>query len=374
MVVSGQAAAGKTGCPACEKKAVDIFALPFPSFKHLDFTEFFPAPTRIGRCAECGHVFLEANERRQRLMRTMFEDASYLRHDESHRVIVPGEAEPVSAPRLQARLLAPRLPQRPAICDIGCWNGALLGEFSRLTDARDLCGFDVIRHPLFPKERPYRFSTGMLSTLDGVFDLIVLSHSIQYVEDLSALFSVIRQRLAPFGTVYVQVPDFTRKPCSLLLGDLRSHFTTTTVANLFRIMGFEPTQVVQAVFPRDVAMTATQAPPREEATRTNVNELSSAITRIGDLADSVAALPSGGRLAVLGTTIEAAFVESLMPSRVEYFVDENPSKIESGFHGKTVASPDSVKAGDLVVVPMGDAGAGICRRLRERYLGTYVSV
>jgi SAM-dependent methyltransferase len=351
-----------------------VSLLPYPSFRHMDFAQLLPAPTPIGRCAGCGHVFVPAGEERAELVRGIFADPAYLAHEEAHRVTVEGRPQPVAASRVQAELLAPGLPPQPAILDIGCWSGALLSEFAALGAPRDLCGFDVVAHPRFPSASPFRLVTGSLDRIAGLFDLVVLSHSIQYIRDLAHLFAQLRRLLAPSGRVFVQVPDLAAKPCSLLYGDVYSHFTARTLAGVFSARGFATKPVAGTPFPRDVLMLAEIAEDDRHGEAPAADELDNAIGRIAALANGLAPLPPARRVAVLGTTVEAALVESQLGARIAYFVDENPAKLAHGFHGKPVRAPGEVASGDLVIVPMGEAGRRIAERLSKRYEGTYVAV
>src|SRR6185295_7215096 len=115
----------------------------------------------------------------------------------------------------------------------------------------DLCGFDVSERPSFPRGAPFRFVAGDLRRVDGMFDLVVLSHALQYVPDLAALFEQIGARLAPGGAVFIQVPDFGQKPAALLFGDLFWHFTPEILSTVLRRQGFAAEPVQTAWFARD---------------------------------------------------------------------------------------------------------------------------
>ena len=96
-------------------------------------------------------------------------------------------------------------------------------------NAIDLCGFDVAERPQFPKSGVFRFVSGEISDVEGEFDLITLSHSMQYIKDIVCLFEQINRLLKPCGKVFVQVPNYSLKPCSLLLGDLFYHYSELNI-------------------------------------------------------------------------------------------------------------------------------------------------
>ena len=77
-------------------------------------------------------------------------------------------------------------------------------------------------------------------------------------------------------------------------------------------------------------------------------------------------------LGVLGTTSAAAFVDSIVPSNVQFFTDENPKRIGLNFHSKEVVCPSSLRNGDVVAIPYGDVSMQIKERFSKKYNGQFV--
>ncbi len=103
------------------------------------------------------------------------------------------------------------------------------------------------------------------------------------------------------------------------------------------------------------------------------DEVRACLDHVAALARRLAAIDAGP-VAVFGTTIEAAFAESILGPRVSYFVDENPGRIGTTFHRKPVVHPASVSANDRVVVSLGGPGTEVARRLAATHAGTYLVV
>jgi SAM-dependent methyltransferase len=291
-----------------------------------------------------------------------------------HMVAAEGFPEPVSQAVLQAKLLAPVLPLQARILDIGCANGALLRAFADQGGAGDLCGFDVSERPSFPRGAPFRFVAGDLHRVDGAFDLVVLSHALQYVPDLAALFEQIRARLAPGGAVFIQVPDFAQKAAALLFGDLFWHFTPEILSNALQRLGFAAEPMQSAWFPRDVLALARPRPAVRDTTAFADRALADAIAALRRMADALAKFPAAQQTGVLGTTIDASFAAWLLGSRVTFFVDENPEKIGGTFRGLPIVAPGKVGTSAAVAVPLGPAGARISARLARENPGQWIAV
>jgi SAM-dependent methyltransferase len=247
----------------------------------------------------------------------------------------------------------------------------LLSEIAQIVDASDLCGFDVGERPQFPRGHPFRFVSGRLADVTGSFDLITMSHSIQYVRDIDGLFADIRRLVKPSGKIFVQVPDFSVKPASLLLGDLYYHYTRAIIDNVLRHAGFQAQFLTVDYFPRDVLVIASQQPLETFGYAASADELSAALSRLADFKERVQQFATLDGVAVLGTTIDAAFVDECLSSKVTFFVDENPRKAGTTFHGKAVVHPRAVAEDDVVLIPMSMSGSAIRDRLSTQYRGQY---
>ncbi len=373
--MNDQANHEEVACPLCKGGDTEVTVMPYPLFRHIDFAEFHPGPNRIARCPSCGLVFRVVDDGEQRAIEAIYQSDEYVKHEEPHMLVIEGQDEPLPLARVQARLLAPYL-KAPgvSVLDIGCFDGQLLFEIGKICDVCDLCGFDVAARPQFPRGKPFRFVSGKLSEIEGSFDLITLSHSIQYVRDIHVLFENIRRLLKADGRVFIQVPDFSVKPSSLLLGDLNYHYTREILGNICRRMAFKAQFLDADCFPRDILAIASRGASAAQVAATMQDDLHGGVERIAELVRRLEELASETTVGVLGTTIDAAFVDQCLGARVAFFVDENPGKVGKTFHGKRIMHPRSVRTADLVLIPMGASGDAIGARLRTIYRGTYVCV
>ena len=362
-------------CPLCSEKHPGINILPYPLFRHMDFSIFHPGPNRIGRCRRCGLVFRIIDDGGQQEIDAIYRSEDYLKHEEPHTLVLDGQEEPVPMSRIQAGILSPFLNVKTAsVLDIGCFDGQLLSEIGKVCDASDLCGFDVGERPQFPRRKPFRFVSGRVAEINGSFDMIIMSHSIQYIRDIHSLFEDIRKLLKPDGKIFIQAPDFSAKPASLLLGDLYYHYTREIIDNILRYMGFQSRFLEIDYFPRDILVIASPGVPASSGCAVTDDDLGAGLSQLAELAGRLERLVTSEVVSVLGTTIDAAFVDQCLGSRVAFFVDENPRKVGKTFHGKPVVHPRSVADNDVVAIPMGATGEAIRDRLSRQYPGSYQCV
>lgn len=97
----------------------------------------------------------------------------------------------------------------------------------------------------------------------------------------------------------------------------------------------------------------------------NANYYKNIISRLNNISH-----PS--KICCLGSTINAAFVELVMKGKIDYFVDENPNKIDTVFYGKKVLHTENLKNSDLDILPYGKTNEIIKTRFEQKYKGQYL--
>ena len=309
------------------------------------------------------------------MINAIYGSEEYMKHEEPHTLVVDGYDEPVPASFIQAKLLLPVLSGKcPAVLDIGCFDGRLLAEIGKIISASNLCGFDVGERPRFPDSPEFRFVSGNMELITGQFDLILMSHSIQYIHDMHDLFRHLRRLLKPDGRVFVQVPDFSVKPCSLLLGDLYYHYDRTIMQGIFGYMGFDVYFLDNPYFPKDILVIASPERKKNTPALSQDSHFNTCLNGIAEMAERLVGLETFNRLGVLGTTIEAAFVSHYLGARISFFVDENPKKVGTTFLGKPVLHPNQLTDNHQTILPYGKSGFMIERRFKRLYQGSFTIV
>ena len=366
---------GSDLCPACGAAETRFHDFPFPLFRHLDFVRIVTDKVILGECGSCGIIFRVARAETLQDIDALYLSDLYAAHDEVHAISVPGRSAPVPASSFQAEALAGCLPETPPrILDFGCFNGRLLHDFSLLRPDAILVGYDVAVRTGFPQGEAFTFYSGDWRDIEGPFDLVCMSHSIQYVREIADLLDRIHLWLSPAGRIFVQTPDVLKKPCALLLGDLHYHFSGETLAKLMSDRGFAMETLEDMPFPRDITLLgrvdgrvaggAPRGMPVLETAYNHVQALSGAITaRAGEEFDGI-----------LGTTIEAAFVDEELGARTRFFVDENPERIGQTFRGRPVLHPADVTAGSSVLVPLGSQAERVAERLSATFPSRFVAL
>jgi SAM-dependent methyltransferase len=365
-----------TICPLCKSTDIKITILPYPSFRHMDFSTFHRGSNRIAQCLSCSIVFRCDDEEKEKMITSIYKSHEYEKHEEPHTLVVDDYNEPVPASFIQAKLISSLLSDKSsAVLDIGCFDGMLLSEISKIANVSDLCGFDVAERPQFPTGANFRFISDNLESIHGKFDLIIFSHSIQYIQNIQLLFDRIRALLKANGKLFIQVPNFSLKPANLLFGDLYYHYTPDILGNILQTMGFKFEFLNNNYFPRDILAIATLTDIKDKK---NISDKSFdiCVSRLSEINKQLTQFTNTSScfMGVLGTTIDAAFVDNCLGTCISFFVDENPRKVGTSFHGKPILHPNQLTNKHHTILPYGESGLMIKKRFKSLYQGSFIVV
>jgi SAM-dependent methyltransferase len=164
-------------------------------------------------CDRCGFVYADTTVSQKDY------DIFYtkLSKYEDKKTATGGGESPYDAARIQktAECIAEFLPDKSVrILDIGCANGGLLGYLKKL-GYNNLCGLDP--SPICAETTKQKYDietyTGSMFELPhslGVFDVIILSHVLEHIQDVSTALTNLKDILDKNGILYAEVPDAKR--------------------------------------------------------------------------------------------------------------------------------------------------------------------
>ena len=364
-------------CPICQETGWESIELPYSLFRHMDFATIKDGG-RIGRCHRCQALFVVVDQHDVARIEDQFSaDAYATSHQTAQTIQVAENKEPLTRSRLQADIIAEAFPSAVSrVLDIGCFDGRLLRELGEHFPEADLHGFDVNPYleDHFRDDPHVHFWAQDLDKVAGRFDLICMSHSMMYIADTAALMGRLTQLLTPDGVVFIQAPDITHNPYSLLFCDTYYHYTPQILINVLGHFGFEFTTWETDLFPREVVGFAGRIRNDDSLPYREDVQIHESLRTLKRTAESLMEIDNEGTSTVLGTTVNAAFVDSILKDRIAYFSDENPAAVGTRFRGKNVVHPSTVPKSDLMIMPYGEGGPGIAKRFSVSYEGRYQCV
>ncbi len=364
-------------CPACSSSNIGLINIRYALFRHMDFTAIRDSG-RIGRCRRCQLLFNAVDENAIVHVDNLFRSEAYSQSGQTnHTLMVNDYKKPVTRSLLQAELLRKVLQRRqPSILDIGCFDGRLVAELDRRLESAELHGFDVSEHfrSAFPRKKNFHFWSSRLENVQGKFDLICMSHSIEYITDITRLMKQVKRLIKPDGLLFVQTPDISKNPCSILLGDQFYYYTSNILKNILGYHGFEFSSIDNEWFPREMIGIARLAPHRNFGGYLEDLEIYRCAAYLDNAASNFREIMSRGRIGVLGTTVNAAFVNSVLGSRIDFIVDENEKKVGTVFCEKLVKHPRSLIDTDLLIMPYGETSRQMKQRFEQKYNGQFICI
>jgi len=154
------------------------------------------------------------------------------------------------------------------------------------------------------------------------------------------------------------------------MGDQSFIFTETSLKNVLGTFGYKVELVKNDYFPRELLISAGKnelgsLDSYEESNlfEENIETINYVKKQLGNI--------KGNSLTVLGTTVNAAFVDEIIGKRIQFFVDENLSKPGKKFRGKNVVHPRKLNNTIHTILPYRESGIKIKERFEKLYKGTF---
>jgi len=350
-------------CPICENINVDVlhtqrFALPdgHPLSDGYD----------VVCCVSCGFVYADTGVTQEAY------DLFYAQYSkyEDQKTGTGGIEKEWDRIRLEgtAGIIAAFLNNTDAsILDVGCANGGLLKSLKELGYMRNF-GIDPSPECVENTKR-----LGVDAEVGSLFqplnheqfDCIILSHTLEHVQDLKQAAQWIYSALAADASIYVEVPDaaryadFVDAPFQDFNTEHINHFSMTSLKSYLRANAFEPLEWGERV----IAASANKPYPaifcfakRSEEKAKIVkdielkNEIQRYISKSRAILDEIevrlgAMLSHARRVIVWGTgqlAMKLLVETSLAQAEIAVFVDSNPINQGKFLRGVQVISPESV--------------------------------
>jgi hypothetical protein len=176
--------------------------------------------------------------------------------------------------------------------------------------------------------------------------------------------------LAPGGTLFVEVPDIETSPFDLMVADHRTHFTRATLGMLAARAGIKPRYLDNKLLPKENTLLAHRGTrPRQvpAAPGPGHDIVTRTLGWLEDVLDAATRLTSQrSGIGIFGTSISAMWLYGAVRDKVDFFVDEDHSRIGQEFDGRPIRAPQDVPLGAIVFVPL---ASGVAERVIARLRG-----
>jgi len=349
-------------CPICENKKVDIlhsqrFVLP----EGHPLSEGY----NVVCCQSCGFVYADTTVTQEAYDHFYAQYSKY----EDKKTGTGGVDNPFDLKRQQdtARQIADFLHDPKAnILDVGCANGGMLLALREL-NYHSLCGIDP--SPACVENTRLLGIEAHIGSLfqpfqENAFDCVILSHTLEHVQDVRTALTWIENRLKPNGVLYIETPDAARyedfiyAPFQDFNTEHINHFSLTCLENLMQIHGFSLSSggakdlvagvdlFYPAVFGFWKKTTKSENLPmnKDHALRIRIEEyIRSSRQMMAAIELSIAQMLNEKRPIIVWGTGQLAMKllaeTSLAHAEILAFVDNNPINHGKSLLGKSIISP-----------------------------------
>ena len=247
------------------------------------------------------------------------------------------------------------------IIDVGCGNGVLLKAFGQLNNNWDLYGHELsdLNEPHLKKIDGFKkLYTGYPMRFTDKFDVITLIHSLEHFPDPLAGLVSLKKHMAQDGCLFVQVPNVLETPFDLVVADHASHFNKYDLDNLVKKSGMHCSLIADNWVKKELSLIATldendtfftkKVNPKEIIARINKN----VAWLINVIEQAKISSKSSKRFGIFGTSIASMWLFGELGFNVDFFVDEDPSRIGRELHGKRIYGPKEIPSDSVVYLAL----------------------
>jgi hypothetical protein len=178
----------------------------------------------------------------------------------------------------------------------------------------------------------------------------------------------LRRRARNGALLLVQVPDWTENPFALAIADHATHFTPAILEQVARRVGWEPVATPGQVVPKELTLLArasgdwTASNKVDEEVESRLDERLSWLRGVRRQAQDIR--QNAANFGIFGTAVAGTWLAGAPDIEVEFFVDEDPSRIGAKHLGIPIISPGDAAEGSDVFVGMAPA---VSKRLAGKH-------
>jgi hypothetical protein len=303
-------------------------------------------------CADCGHLSTESFPESGAYYDGQYDTVS---GEDDDLLGVAPDGRPVFRVEQQCARTLELIDVAPRgrVLDFGCGHGVFLRRFLEQRPNWAAFGYEV-------SERYARDDVYIGELPDERFDLITSFYVFEHVEHPAETARELARRLSDDGTLVVAVPDTLVNPIDVLAADHLSHFGERSLRAVFDRAGLAITALSRTAMP-GTWLAAAKRTDAEVSVATSGGIGGDASSLGGYWASAERALKSAtGALdappesvAIYGAGVYGAYMKmrsSLPSDAVRCFVDRNPRKHGTTFHGLPVHDLDALTGIDIVLM------------------------
>ena len=339
----------------------------------------WPSGGRLFVCETCGAIQKTPDATWLDEIRRIYKAYQiYHLSDGAEQVIFSQDGTPTPRSRTIVDFVVSNLSHRETghLIDLGCGNGSALANFSRALPGWKFDGSELSDQVLPRLREIPGFETLHTGTINKTYDVVSMIHSLEHMVSPGDTLAQAAALTRADGTVFVEVPDVETSPFDILVADHLTHFTRDTLGYLAGCASLDVAVLRNTLLRKEITLLAhrgakTAAKLEPLSGRAIATQTLRWLEDVADAAAAASAETSG--IGIFGTSISAMWLFGLLRDKVEFFVDEDASRVGQAFQGRPIVAPADAPASGRVFVPL---VTPIAKRVAARLAGgpaTYVT-
>lgn len=322
----------------------------------------WPAGGRLAVCRDCGGIQKIPDAQWQDDIRRIYGGYEIYHQSGGAEQVVFSTGSGEGAPRSHllvdfvAKTVA--LPATGKLIDIGCGNGAALAVFSKTLPGWELYGNELSDRVLPDLRKIPNFvalyTVNDVTAIPGRYDLVSMIHSLEHMPAPLSTLSATARLLEDRGNVFIEVPDIETSPFDLLVTDHLCHFSLDTLHYLASQAGLTVATATTSVVGKEITFIGRNghALLPKPAAAAGFRTARTTISWLQSIIDRARALSTERPFGIFGTSISGMWLYGALDGQIDFFVDEDKSRIGRSYEGKPILSPKETPAGSTVYVPL----------------------
>ena len=368
-------------CKICDKKLKlinkhKLIKSNLPVFNHANYGKISDY-CYYTKCNFCQLISILANKKIKKSIKFNSSKKYVETKQTDQKKIVKGRKKLLYRSELQAEYISKHIKKNKVkILDIGCFDGKLLNYLDSICKKSLFYGYDInpFLEKLFPPKKNFYFLKN-LELVNFKFDCIVISLSLQYIKDLKRLLTACRNLIKDDGKIFIQVPDIKKNIFHSLMADQRYIFTENSLLNICKILNLTIKKVDKKYFSREIILILKRGSGLKNKCQIDKDRVfENNLITLKKIKNKLKLKFTNNRYSVLGTTVNAAFIDEVIKKNITHFLDENVKSKNKFFRGKKIQHPKKLKKTNNVIFPYVNSENAMLKRFRNTYKGHFITI
>ena len=186
------------------------------------------------------------------------------------------------------------------------------------------------------------------------FNLITLIHVLEHITKPKDVLKKISSLLEINGLCIIQVPYFIKNPFDLIIYDHCSHFEPSNFLHLCEKTGLSIDSIDNYPVKKELTIVLKKHKNKNKPLKKILNKKNLITKQVNWLRKVLIKMPkkSQSKIGIFGTSIASAWVSNNINSSIDFYVDEDESRINNKFLKKRIIDSANIPEFSALYIPL----------------------